>query len=153
MRRLLYVLLGATLLGACNSDDDYDPTVATNLLEVKGDDQTGEAGASLPDSLTVQAINLEGDPVAGVTVQWYVITGGGSLSSTTSVTNETGVAQVNFVLGEFVGAQSAQAVAGSLSGSPITFSATARAPGGGGGGGGGGDGPEASLRSPAAAGR
>ena len=137
MRKVLYLLLGAAVVGACNSDDSYDPTVPTNMELVKGDAQTGDVNASLTDSLTVRVVNLKGDPVSGVTVQWFVLTGGGTLSSASSVTSSTGVAQVVYTLGALVGEQTAQAVSGSLSGSPIVFTATARTGGGGGGGGGG----------------
>ena len=137
MRRMLYLLLCAATLAACNSDDDYDATVPTDMTLDKGDGQVGDVGSALPESLTVRVTNLQGDPVEGVTVEWQVLTGGGSVSSPTSQTSATGVAQTQFVLGAFIGEQKAQALSGSLSGSPITFTVTARSTGGGGGGGGG----------------
>jgi hypothetical protein len=141
MRRMLYLLLCAATLGACNSDDDYDATVPTDMALDKGDAQVGDAGAALPESLSVRITNLKGDPVEGVTVEWQVLTGGGAVSSPTSVTSATGVAQTLFVLGSFIGEQKAQALSGSLAGSPITFTVQARSAGGGGGGGGGGGEP------------
>lgn len=137
MRRMLYLMLCAATLGACNSDDEYDATVPTDMVLDKGNGQVGEAGVALPESLSVRITNLKGDPVEGVTVEWAVLTGGGTVSAPTSVTSATGVAQTSFVLGSFVGEQKAQALAGSLAGSPITFTVTARASSGGGGGGGG----------------
>jgi hypothetical protein len=135
MRRLLYLLCCVAALGACNSDDEYDPTVPTDMALAKGDGQAGDAGAMLPESLTVLVTNLKGAPVEGVTVEWLVLTGGGTVSETFSTTSATGEAQVAFTLGALVGTQKAQALAGSLSGSPITFTVTAREAGGGGGGG------------------
>jgi hypothetical protein len=137
MRRMLFMLLCAATLGACNSDDDYDASVPTNMVLDKGDAQVGDAGAALPESLSVLVTNLKGDPVEGVTVTWQVLTGGGAVSNATSVTSASGIAQSRFVLGATVGEQQAMALSGSLAGSPITFTVTARAPGGGGGGGGG----------------
>ena len=137
MRKMFYLLLCAATLGACNSDDEYDASVPTNMAVEKGDGQVGDAGAAAPESLSVLVTNLKGDPVEGVTVEWAVLTGGGSVSSPTSVTSATGVAQTLFVLGSFVGEQRAQALSGSLAGSPITFRVNARSTGGGGGGGGG----------------
>jgi hypothetical protein len=144
MRRLVYLLCCVAALGACNSDDEYDPTVPTDMALVKGNGQAGDVGATLPDSLTVLVTNLKGDPVEGVTVEWLVLTGGGTVSAPFSTTGATGEAQVAFTLGAFVGTQRAEALGGSLSGSPITFTVTARSTGGGGGGGG-----DPSLRLPA----
>jgi hypothetical protein len=145
MRRLLFLLSCVAVLGACNSDDEYDATVPTDMALVKGNGQVGDAGAALPESLTVLVTNLEGDPVEGVSVEWLVLTGGGTVSAPSTTTSATGVAQVALTLGSFVGEQKAQALAGSLSGSPITFTVTARSAGGGGGGGG-----DPALRLPAA---
>jgi len=136
MRRLVFLLCCAVALGACNSDDEYDATVPTDMALVKGDGQAGDVGATLPESLTVLVTNLKGDPVEGVTVEWLVLTGGGALSAPATTTNATGVAQVAYTLGPSIGTQRAEALGGSLSGSPITFTVTARAAGGGGGGGG-----------------
>jgi len=138
MRRMLCLLLGAALFGACNSDDSFDASVPTNMSLKAGDAQIADPGAQLAESLTVEVVNLKGDPVPGVTVEWHVLTGGGTLSAETSVTGPTGQAQVAYTLGALVGEQTAQAVSGSLSGSPVTFKATARSGTGGGGGGGGG---------------
>jgi len=145
MRRLTYLLCCVAALAACNSDDEYDPTVPTDMALVKGNGQAGDAGAALPESLTVLVTNLKGDPVEGVSVEWAVLTGGGTVSAPITTTSATGEAQVVFTLGSFVGEQKAQALSGSLSGSPITFTVTARSAGGGGGGGGG----DPALRLPA----
>jgi hypothetical protein len=133
---MLYLLLCAATLGACNSDDEYDASVPTDMALDKGNSQVAEVGTALPESLSVRITNLKGDPVEGVTVEWAVLTGGGSVSSPTSVTSATGVAQTQFVLGTFIGEQKVQALSGSLSGSPITFTATGRQASGGDGGGG-----------------
>jgi hypothetical protein len=146
MRRLAFLLCCAVALGACNSDDEYDATVPTDMALVKGNEQAGDAGAALPDSLTVLVSNLKGAPVEGVTVEWLVLTGGGAVSAPFTTTSATGVAQVVFTLGSFVGEQKVQALSGSLAGSPITFTVTARSAGGGGGG----DGGDPALRLPAA---
>lgn len=136
MKRLLFALLGVAIVAGCNSDDEYDPSVPTEIALVKGDSQTGDVGAQLADSLTVIVTNLEGDPVEGVQVSWFVLAGGGSLSSATSTTSATGVAQTAYTVGPVGTTQRIQATSGSLSGSPITFTITARPAGGGGGGGG-----------------
>jgi hypothetical protein len=128
------LLLAALALGGCH-DDDYDPTVPTEIELLSGDQQFADVGQALPEPLSVVVLNLEGDPVAGVEVEWFVLNGGGDLSSETSVSDDNGVASVMFTLGSLVGQQRAQAVNSRLSGSPVTFIGNARASSGGGGGG------------------
>jgi len=132
--------VGLVTLAACGSaNDGYDPSVPTKIELVSGAGQTADAGDVLPELLTVVTTNLVGDPVAGVTVEWYVASGGGRLSAASTASDADGLSQVTFTLGPVVGTQRAQAVASlSLNGSPVTFAATASAPDVGGGGGGGG---------------
>jgi hypothetical protein len=137
--------VGMATLAACGSaNDGYDPSVPTSIELVSGSGQSADAGSPVNDLLTIKTLNFVGDPIEGVEVQWFVNSGGGIVSSTTSVTDANGLAQVSWVLGPTVGNQTVQAVA-ALSGSPITFTATARADNGGGGGG---DGEEGTLRTP-----
>ena len=130
---------GLVALAACGSaNDGYDPTVPTNMTLQSGAGQEAEAGTALPELLTVITTNLVGDPVAGVTVEWSVVSGGGRLSSATTDSDADGISSVTFTLGPSVGAQAVRAVASvSLIGSPVTFGATATPPPPADGGGGG----------------
>lgn len=128
------LLLAALALGGCHDDDSYDPSVPTDMEELSGSGQVADAGQALAEPLSVIVLNLEGDPVEGVEVRWFVLGGGGNVSDATTVTDADGVASVTFTLGAFVGEQQAQAVNAGLSGSPVTFVGTARAGSGGGGG-------------------
>lgn len=127
------LLLAALALGGCYDDDDYDPTVPTEIEELGGNQQFADPGQPLPEPLSVLVLNREGDPVAGVAVEWFVQTGGGSLGAATTVTDENGVASVVFTLGSLVGQQRVQAVNSALSGSPVNFVGNARDVNGGGG--------------------
>lgn len=138
VRLALGTMVGMAALAACGSaDDGYDPSVPTAMELVSGENQEGIVGEVLPEPLVVVVTNLKGDPVANVSVQWSVITGGGRVTSATTTTDADGLAQVTFILGNVVGNQLAQAITG-LSGSPVSFNATAAAapppeePGGGG---------------------
>ena len=130
------LLLAALALGGCYDDDDYDPTVPTEMEPLSGNGQTADAGTTLLEPLSVVVLNLAGDPVEGVEVTWFPMNGG-TVSDATTVTDANGVASVTFRLGGVVGEQRVQAVNTGLSGSPVTFTGTAREPSGGGGGGGG----------------
>jgi hypothetical protein len=120
--------VGLVTLAACGSENDgYDPTIPTTVAYVGGSGQTSNAGDPLPELLTIKTTNFVGDPVAGVTVEWFVVSGGGSVSSGSTVTDVNGLGQVSWVLGPIVGPQVVQAVA-DLSGSPVSFGATALQP-------------------------
>jgi hypothetical protein len=129
--------VGLAMLAACGSaNDGYDPSIPTAVEYVDGSGQSGNTGDALPAPLTVKVTNLVGDPVPGIEVSWFVVSGGGRISSGTTTSDADGLVQVSWVLGPIVGPQTVQAVS-SLSGSPVSFAATARSgpPDGGGGGG------------------
>jgi plastocyanin len=90
-----------------------------------GSPQSDTIGALLA-AYAVLVRNETSTPVAGVTVNWSAA-GGGTVSSPTSVTNGSGIATVNRILGSTVGAQTAQARVTGLNGNPVSFTATATA--------------------------
>jgi hypothetical protein len=73
----------------------------------------------------VRVVDDAGDPVAGVTVDWVVTAGGGSITPASSVTGTNGEASTRHTLGTAAGAQAVTASAAGLSGSPATFTAAA----------------------------
>jgi plastocyanin len=121
--------MAATLVfAACSGDDSTSPANTRVLARAtpSGDAQTGTAGAALANPLRV-LVTEDGDPVEGLTVTWGVVSGGGSVSATSSTTGADGVASITWTLGGTAGAQSVRATAPSASGSPLTFTATATA--------------------------
>jgi len=132
--------VGMATLAACGSaNDGYDPSVATTMLYVGGSGQSADIESPVEELLTIKTTNYVGDPVGNVAVEWFVVSGGGTISKGATTTDVNGISQVSWVLGPVVGSQTVQAVA-SLSGSPVSFTATARS---GSGGDGGGDGASA----------
>jgi len=128
--------VGMATLAACGSENDgYDPNVPTTMLYIGGSGQSAETGAPVGELLTIKTVNFVGDPVGGVSVEWFVVNGGGTVSKGETETDANGISQVSWILGPVVGTQTVQAVA-TLSGSPVSFNATARTGDGGGGGGG-----------------
>lgn len=97
---------------------------ASSIEMVSGNEQSATAGSALNDSLIVRTEDAEGNPVAGVTVAW-TLTGGGSLSQPSTVTGSDGQTGIRWTLGSAAGQQSAAATVAGLSGSPVTFTATA----------------------------
>jgi Big-like domain-containing protein len=103
--------------------------VAAHLTAVEGDDQTAEAGTTVPVRPAVRATDSAGSPVAGVTVTFAVTGGGGTLEGATQTTGGDGIARVGrWTLGSEPGANTLEARSGSLEGSPVVFTAQATAP-------------------------
>jgi hypothetical protein len=121
---LIAVLL--PLAVACGGDkNSLQPLVPSAMASFAGTGQSAPIGSPLADSLRVQVSDASGNEAPGVTVTWSVVSGGGTVSPTSSVTNEAGVAATQFVLGPEPGEQSAQAVVAGLTGSPVVFTANA----------------------------
>lgn len=100
--------------------------IGNGIAIISGDGQTGPVGTSLPAPLVVRVTDVFGNPVPGFTVNWTV-TGGGSVSETTTQTGENGETSVTRTLGAAVGQQTTLATAEGLLGSPVTFIHTATA--------------------------
>ncbi len=98
------------------------PGPVATLTKVSGDAQSGSPGAKLEQPLVVQAVDAYGNAVAGATVTWSVIQGGGSLDRTKTDTDQEGRASVTWQLGS-EGSNQVRASAGSSA--TAVFSATA----------------------------
>jgi hypothetical protein len=106
---------------ACDDDDPVEPPVPTEFNITSGNNQTLAAStASAP--LTVTLLDQDDDPMAGHTVTWAVATGTGTLTSSTSVTNASGVATMTFTSGTTAGAVTVTATVTGLT--PATFTIT-----------------------------
>jgi|GEM_PF-1605796 len=99
---------------------------ATQLALAAGDKQTAVVGTKLATPLQVQVLDTNTQPVQGFDVAFAVTAGGGTLSGATVKTDAQGLATVEWTLGATAGAQTVTANAAGLTGSPITFTATAQ---------------------------
>lgn len=110
---------------ACGSDSgSTSTTTATQISIQSGNNQVAAAGTALTP-LQVLLRDASDAPVEGVTVNWALGTGGGSVSSATSTSGVDGIASITRTLGPNAGTQTTTATRSGLTGSPITFSATA----------------------------
>lgn len=103
------------------------PRVASLAVNV-GNNQTGTAGSALATNPSIVARDAAGGPVAGVTVFFSVMSGGGTLANPSGVTNAQGIATPGaWTLGASVGTQllSAQVPQSGVANNPLIFSATA----------------------------
>ncbi len=89
----------------------------------------GDHGAAAPSgqvTYTVQSRDSHGNPKGGVTIDWAVLTGGGSITPAQNVTGTNGNASAQRTLGAGTGDQTATATANGLGGTPsVTFTTTA----------------------------
>ena len=122
-------VVGVVLLGvACGgggAGTGPAPGPATQIAINGGDGQTGAVNSALPVSYSVIARDANNRPVSGVAVTWAVASGGGSVGPTPSTTIASGVASATRTLGPTAVTQTATATAPGLTGSPLTFTATA----------------------------
>ena len=109
---------------------------ATTLTLVAGDGQTADAGAAVRVRPQVRVTDALGLPVAGFGVTFVVTGENGNVTGASQTTNSNGLATVgSWVLGD-PGANTLEARATGLNGSPAVFTATATdnsGPGGGSG--------------------
>lgn len=96
---------------------------ATTIALSAGNAQLGLPSTVLAVALAVLVTDGTGAPVAGVTVNWKVGTGAGSLSAASSVTGSTGIATINWTLGPATGQQIVTADVAALAGTPVVFTA------------------------------
>jgi adhesin/invasin len=139
MQRLTtFLLAGAVVAGAaCSSSSE--PTngngngnggdlVPTSIVAVSGDNQRIVVGGMLMEPLVVEVRDQNGDGISGVTVEWAVTAGGGSLSASSSTSGSDGRTSVTLTAGSSEGTNTVTATVSGLTGSPISFDAAAVAP-------------------------
>jgi hypothetical protein len=100
-----FLLVGA--LAGCG-DDVTAPQSPPNL-SMAGDHQSAFVLDPLPNPLTVTVNSANGAPLGGETVHWSVVSGGGTLSAASVVTDQAGHASVNWTLGAAEGLQEVEA--------------------------------------------
>ncbi|MFQ5649774.1 MAG: Ig-like domain-containing protein [bacterium] len=79
------------------------------------------AGTKLPQPLEVKVTDNSGNPVAGVSVNFNVTLGEGTVENPAPKSNHLGLARTAFTLGPTVGANEVDATNSNLSGSPVIF--------------------------------
>ena len=99
--------------------------VPTRMELFSGNGQTGSVGTQLTNPFVVKVTDSIGNPVSGVNVTFTVTAGGGSLTATQAATDAQGLAASTLILGATSGLNTVTAASGNLTGSPVTFTATA----------------------------
>jgi hypothetical protein len=101
---------------------------ASNLAIFAGNNQTAVAGTAVAVSPSVKVTDINGGPIAGVSITFAIASGGGSIASSTSVTDGLGVATSgSWTLGTTAGSNTITASITGSANSPVTFTATGTA--------------------------
>ena len=101
---------------------------ATQIAISAGNNQSATVGTGVATAPSVLVQDAHNNPVAGVNVTFAVATGGGSLTGGSQITSASGIASVgSWTLGNTAGSNTLTATSGSLSGSPVTFTANGTA--------------------------
>lgn len=99
---------------------------ATMAVVNDGDGQTAAVGADVATAPSVLVTDAFDNPVSGLSVDFAVTGGGGSITGATATTDASGVARVgSWTMGMVAGPNSLSATVGSLA--PVLFQATAAA--------------------------
>jgi hypothetical protein len=116
MRTTIARLAMSSLLGVAACEDGPPTDTAAGspesvaLATVSGDSQVGDAGRLLQEFLVFRVTDRAGTPLAGLRVEWQVVTGGGKVSGKRHETDAAGLAAGNFTLGPEPGENVARAV-------------------------------------------
>ena len=101
---------------------EFDNQAHPALLKISGDNQKGASFAPLSQPFVVEVQDANGSTLAGVSVRFAVTTGGGTLSTTITRTDENGRAQSTLTLGPNLGTNTVEVSADGID-VPATFHA------------------------------
>lgn len=115
----LLALLAAAFTAACkdSSPVSHDPT---HIIIVSGTNQSANVSAPLDSSLVVQVLDGLNKPVAGVALSWNVI-GGGTVSPTSTTTDNDGKSSVKWTLAPTAGTQVVTVTSAQITGASVSF--------------------------------
>ena len=115
--------------------------LASNIRLQTGDGQVGAVAVPLPVSLSVKVVDAGGTAVVGASVRWSVLSGGGSVTPPTGISNAAGLVSTSWTLGSSLGANTVRAYltngyvvdsvnfsATAISGSPVVITLGAAPP-------------------------
>ena len=103
---------------------NHDNRAHPALLKISGYNQQGASGVPLAQPFVVAVQDENGSAVEGVQVTFTVTEGGGTLSSTTALTDANGQAATTLTLGSQPGPNTVEATVDGFE--PVTFTATGK---------------------------
>ena len=118
--RKRYRAVGAMAFGAVVGGCSLDttPEGLSVLAIISGSQQTVKVGAQAAQPLVVRAFDVNGLGMPGLNVDWDIATNAGTVSSSRTVTDDTGTTQVNYTAPSTAGNAQIRATTGGLT---VTF--------------------------------
>jgi uncharacterized protein (DUF2062 family) len=116
------VAVGISILALVGCTLTTDAPRPSTLAYISGDLQTAAAGTALANPLTVIIIDQYGSALSNVTVNWAIVSGGGTLSAASTPSDLNGVAQVTYTAGPTAGSATISATVAGVG--TLTFTAT-----------------------------
>jgi hypothetical protein len=114
------VFVAFVVVSSCTLATDVNKPGA--IIRYTGEGQSAPINTPLPSPLQLLVVNQFGQILKNVNVNWSIVSGGGTLSATTTLSNESGIAEVNYTTGPTAGTAIINAqVHGIL---PLSFTAT-----------------------------
>jgi hypothetical protein len=95
--RAAALLLVCAISGACSLDTDL--TAPGAMVKFSGDRQTAPVNTALTEPMEIIVVNQNGLPLKNIMVTWAIAAGGGSLSATTALTDDSGLTSVLYTTG------------------------------------------------------
>lgn len=109
-----FALLAAAACGSDNGTKGPDNSAPAALVVSSGNNQIGAPGSALPAPIAARVTNSQGNPVAGKAVTFTVTRGLGTVGSATVNTDNSGIAQTTWTLGNGAVRQEAVVTIGAL---------------------------------------
>lgn len=112
---LLVFSCGSDQIKSPDPDGDDHVTPQPPAIQLySGNTQEAVVTTELPAPLVVRVVDSRQQPVAGIEVNWEVVSGGGSVDPTVSTTGSNGMASTTWTLGSSKGLQEVKAQADEL---------------------------------------
>ncbi|HKN59277.1 MAG TPA: Ig-like domain-containing protein [Gemmatimonadaceae bacterium] len=118
--RAIALVIACAAIGGCTLNTDVSGPAG--LVKSSGDLQTAPINTPLPSPFVVIVVDQFGAPLGNVTVNWRIVSGGGSISSTPTPTNGGGIASTSYTTGPTSGTATINAQVHGLN--PVTFTVT-----------------------------
>lgn len=92
-RKAVFLIALVAATGCSLNTDVMGPAV---LVKFSGDGQSAATNTPFPTALSVVVANQFGQPLPGETVNWRIVSGGGTLSASAVQSDDGGVAAVTY---------------------------------------------------------
>lgn len=117
------ILALALSLTACSGGTNTESLVPSAVGIVSGNGQSTQTGTGVANLLVVEVLDQNATAMQNVTVNWTIVTGGGSLNTAASLTDAAGRSSARYTAGPVAGTATIRAAVTSIP-NPVVFTVT-----------------------------